>query len=276
MKPATATALCLAALLALPLAGCRNSGLKGTALEGTYVDQGPTGTVDQARTAYRNGQYDLAYQVAAPIADDIFADDRIDAAYIAGLAGKQVGYLDASAKYLNQALQSKDEQLKTDAAATLGLVYSQQGRYRPAAETLLWAAPRMTGEDAAQAYYYAGIAQQKLGFWSQARTTLILARGATADAGFRQQIEQQIAVTGWTLQVGAFTDAQLAQDQAETVARRAQNMGLGLPRLVPGRAADGTSMTFVHVGQFTSYQSATRYRDQLGATGVIIRALAVR
>lgn len=276
MKTAQMIALSFAALSVLPLAGCRSSGLKGTALEGTIADQGPTGTVDQATAAYRNGQYDLAYQVAAPIADDRYADNRIDAAYIAGLAGKQLGYLEASARYLNQALKSKDEALKTDAAATLGMVYSQQGNYKAAADTLNWAAPRLSGEDAAQAYYYAGIAQQKMGYWSQARTTLILARGASADAAFRQQVEQQIAVTGWSLQVGAFSDSALARDQAEQVAQRAQSMGLGLPRLVPGRAADGTPMTFVHVGQFTSYQSANRYRDQLGATGVIIRAMSTR
>lgn len=276
MKTVPMIGLCLAALSVLPMVGCRSSGLKGTALEGTYVDQGPTGTVDQATTAYRNGQYDLAYQIAAPIADDIYADDRVDAAYIAGLAAKQIGYLENAARYLNYAMKSRDESLKTDAAATLGMVYSQQTKYKEAADTLLWAAPRLRGEDAAQAYYYAGIAQQKMGYWSQARTTLILARGATADAGFRQQIEQQIAVTGWTLQVGAFTDAQLAHEQAEKVAEQARAMGLGLPRLVPGRAADGTPMTFVHVGQFTSYQSANRYRDQIGAQGVIIRAMATR
>lgn len=277
MKTVPLFALSLAVLSVLPLAGCRSSGLKGTALQGTIADQGPTGTVEQATTAYRNGQYDLAFQVAAPIADDTYAKDRVDAAYIAGLAGKQIGYLDASARYLNYAMtQTRDDGLKTDAAATLGMVYSQQSKYKLAADTLLFAAPRMTGEDAAQAYYFGGIAQQKLGNWSQARTSLILARGATADPAFRQQISEQINVTGWTLQVGAFSDAQLARDQAEQVAQRAQTMGLGLPRLVPGRTADGTAMTFVHVGQFTSYQSATRYRDQLGAQGVIIRALSTR
>jgi hypothetical protein len=50
-------------------------------------------------------------------------------------------------------------------------------------------------------------------------------------------------------------------------------MKLGLPRLVNGKTGSGEAVTFVHVGQFTSYQSATRYRDALGSPGVIIRAL---
>lgn len=276
MKTARLFVCLLAVLILLPLAGCRSSGLKGTALEGSYVDYGPTGTLDQATAAYQAGQYQTAFNIAGPIADDIYADDRVGAAYIAGLAAKQLGRLQSATRFLNQALSSNDKSLKTDAAATLGMVYSQQGNYQPAADNLLYAGANLTGEDQAQAYYYAGIAQQKLGYWSQARTTLILARGRTADASLRQQIDQQIAVTGWTLQVGAFGQPDLAHEQAEQVAARAQSLGLGLPRLVPGRASDGTPMTFVHVGQFTSYQSASRYRDELGAPGVIIRALSTR
>lgn len=267
----------LIVVLMLPLAGCRNSAFKGTALEGTYVDQGPTGTVGQATDAYRAGQYRTAYELSAPIADDIYHDERTDGAYIAGLSAKQLGQLSAANRYLNYAMRNtKDASLRTDAAASLGMVYAQQSNYEMAASTLLWAAERMEGEDQARAYYNAGIAQQKLGYWSQARTTLILARGKTGDATLKQLIDQQIAVTGWTLQVGAFSQPELARKQAQDVAAKAQSLGLGLPRLVPGSASDGTPMTFVHVGQFTSYQSANRFRDQIGAPGVIIRALSTR
>jgi tetratricopeptide (TPR) repeat protein len=267
----------LALLAALPallaLTGCYNSALKGTYLEDTAIDMAPTATIQEVTAMYQSGDYQAAFEQGKPIAWDRFRDDRYEAAYIAGLSAQKLGNLHEADKLLNKALASDDPSLAADAADALGLVYSQQGRYAEAQRTLLWAAERLEGERQAKAYYYAGIAQQKLGQWSQARTTLVLARGLSRDEAFRQQVSQQINVTGWTLQLGAFVQRELARKEAETVAQKSQDMRLGLPRLVDGETATGEPVTFVHVGQFTSYQSATRYRDALGKPGVIIRAL---
>lgn len=265
--------LTLALLAVIVLAGCQNSALKGTYFEDTYVDMAPTATIEEVTVLYNQGDYQGAYDIGRPIAWDRFRDDRYEAAYLAGLSAQALGQLHNADKMLNKAKASPDPSLATDAADALGLVYSQQERYAEAQRELLWAAERLTGERKARAYFYAGIAQQKLGQWSQARTTLVLARGLTRDAGFRTQIDQQVNVTGWTLQLGAFTDRGSARDLAESIAAKARDMKLGLPRLVNGTTADGQTVTFVHVGQFTSYQSATRYRDALGTPGVLIRAL---
>jgi len=263
----------LALLAALPMLGCQNSALKGTYLEDSAVDMAPGGTVEDATALYQQGDYQNAYDIAAPIARDRYRDDHNEAAYIAGLSAQGLGNLRQADNMLSRALESPDPSLATDAADALGLVYSQQGRYAEAQEKLIWAAERLQGERQARAYYYAAIAQQKLGQWSQARTTLVIARGMTDNPALRSQIEQQINVTGWTLQIGAFTDRERARTQAESIARTTSDMRLGLPRLVDGTSASGTPVTFVYVGQFTSYQSATRYRDAMGTPGVIIRAM---
>lgn len=257
----------------LLLTGCKNSAFKGTYLEDTYVDQAPAATIEEVSVAYAQSDYQTAYDMGSAIAWDRYRDDRYEAAYLAGLSAQTLGQLPNADKMLNKAMASPDPSLATDAADALGLVYSQQGRYAEAQRVLLWAAERLSGERKARAYFYAGIAQQKLGQWSQARTTLVLARGLTKDAAFKTQIDQQVQVTGWTLQLGAFTDRESARRLAETIAARSRDMKLGLPRLVDGRTASGEAVIFVHVGQFTSYQSATRYRDVLGTPGVIIRAL---
>lgn len=257
----------------LPLAGCQNSAFKGTYLENTAIDQGPTATIQEVTALYQAGDYQSAYDLGRPIAWDRFREDRYEAAYLAGLSAQALGNLAEADKMLNKALSSEDESLSVDAADALGQVYSQQGRYAEAQRMLLWAAERLEGERQSRAYFFAGIAQQKLGQWSQARTTLVLARGLSRDAALRDQITQQINVTGWTLQLGAFTQRDLARQQAESVAQKSQDMQLGLPRLVEGQTVTGEPVTFVHVGQFTSYQSATRYRDALGKQGVIIRAM---
>lgn len=264
---------CLLAVTALGLAGCRNSAFKGTALEDSVLDRGSTVSIQEVTAQYEARQYEAAYSLAEPIARDRYRDDRYEAAYLAGLSAQVLGDLKNAEAMLNIAIGSDDRSLAVDAADALGLVYSQLGRYELARRNLLWAAEQLQGERQAKAYYYGGIAQQKLGQWGQARTTLLLARGLTRDTGFQAQINEQIAVTGWTLQLGAFTQRELARKQAESIAEKSRDMRLGLPRLVDGETAGGDTVTFVHVGQFTSYQSALQHRDALGKPGVIIRAM---
>ena len=264
----------LAALPAVVLmSGCKNSGFKGTYLEDTAVDMAPAATIEDVTALYNQGDYPSAFEQGRAIAYDRYREDRYEAAYLAGLSAQSMGNLRDADTLLNRAKASPDDSLAVDAADALGLVYSQQGRYAEAQRELIWAAERLEGERQARAYYYAGIAQQKLGQWSQARTTLILARGLSRDQAFRDQAQEQIGVTGWTLQVGAFAQRELARSQAEQIAAKSRDMKLGLPRLVQGTSTAGDTVTYVHVGQFTSYQSATRYRDALGTPGVIIRAL---
>ena len=266
-------ATALLAVAAFALIGCQNSAFKGTYFEDTYIDQGSTTTIEEVTVAYNQGDYQTAYDLGRPIAWDRYRNDRYEAAYLAGLSAQSLGQLQNADKMLNKAKASPDPSLATDAADALGLVYSQQERYAEAQRELLWAAERLQGERKARAYFYAGIAQQKLGQWSQSRTTLVLARGLTKDPAFKTQIDQQVQVTGWTLQLGAFVDRASARSLAESVAAKSRDLGLGLPRLVNGTTGDGEAVTFVHAGQFTSYQSATRYRDALGTPGVLIRAL---
>lgn len=263
----------LAVLPAVALTGCTNSLLKGTYFEDSAIDRAPSATIAEITAFYEAGDYQAAYDTARPVAWDRFRADRFEAAYLAGLSAQALGDLPEAEKMLLKALGTEDESLAADASDALGLVYSQQGRYNAAHERLFWAAERLTGERKARATFYAGIAQQKLGQWSQARTTLIVAKNQSNDQVLRDQIDEQIQVTGWTLQLGAFSDRERARSRAQTVAAKSRDMQLGLPRLVNGTTATGEAVTFVHVGQFTSYQSAMRYRDALGVPGVIIRAM---
>lgn len=264
-------------LLALPVlvgvVGCTDSTLKQTYLEDTYVDRAPTGTVDDATAAYQYGDHATAYAIAKPIAGDYINPRHEEAAYIAGLSAYAMGRLGEASQLLNKAKASDDPALAADAAGQLGLVYSAQGRYPEAQDTLLWAAERLQGESKAQAFYYAGIAQQKRGQWSQARATLYNALRHTTDPATEAQVREQLATTGWTLQVGAFTQLAAANTAAQNVNDPATRLGLGQPRLVASTDAQGRPLTLVQVGTFTSYQSAARFRDNLG-TAVIIKPIA--
>ena len=254
-------------------AGCTDSTLKETYLEDSYLDRAPTGSVDAAYDAYRMGDYRAARAIAEPIARDYFRPRHLEAAYVAGLSANALGDTGHAERLLRQALATDNPSLAADAGAQLGLVYSQQGRYTSALEILLWAAEKQSGEDKAQSFYYAGIAQQKLGRWSQARATLYNAMRHADDPATKARIHEQLATTGWTLQLGAFRQRDSATTAAQNIADRSSRIGLGLPRLVDATGNGGQPLTLVQVGVFTSYQSAARFRDQLQTTGVIIKPI---
>lgn len=237
------------------------------ALPGCIKSQ-PVVTLDDANSAYQRGDYEQAYTFAAEIASAEPSLDSTEAAYIAGLSAGELGRTDKAVKYLRKAAEGFDKELAANAGVMLGLAYSTQERYALATDALLTAAPTLTGEDRAKAYFYAAVAQQKLGRWANARDHLTLARASSADPAFRKQVEEQIAVNGYTLQLGSFANVENAQAAADQVREAAKANRLGEPRLVPNAARPG--QTLVHLGRFTTYTSAATYRDQLGVPGAFI------
>ncbi|MEX0653501.1 MAG: SPOR domain-containing protein [Phycisphaeraceae bacterium] len=252
-------------LLVAGLVGCQTTGPVGD--EGSMTDYG---------TLYEQRQYRQAYEAASAVAQRRGAGDRDAAAYVAGLSAMRLGRTGEAERHLRQAALSRDERLQADALANLGLLQYRLGRYDAAARDLSRAAEMLGGEDKAQAHYYAGVARQRLGRWPQARTSLLLARHATRDEGLRQRINDQLAVTGYTVQVGAFAERDNARRAAEAIAGRAGELRFGGPRLVSARAAEGESLTLVHVGTFSSFQAAHDARVRLRATRAIIVPLAGR
>ncbi|MEM8737226.1 MAG: SPOR domain-containing protein [Planctomycetota bacterium] len=232
----------------------------------------PPPTLTDANAAYERADFQAAYAYAATIARGEPSEDRASAAYVAGLSARELGRTDRAVRFLRQAAQGFDQDLAADASVTLGLIYSEQEKYALATDALLDAAPRLTGEDRAKAYFYAAVAQQKLGRWATARDHLTLARTASADPQLRQQIENQLAVTGYTLQIGSFNDFVNAQAAADQVAEQARSVGVGEPRLIPNPARPG--QTLVHLGRFTTYQSAASYRAELGVPGAFVVPVA--
>ncbi len=227
----------------------------------------------QANAAYEHGQYREAYNAAARLASSSSSQGR-EAAFIAGLAAQKLGEPRQAERYLHYAAQSHDEGLAADAQASLGLLLHARGQYAQAAQALENAARHLTGEQRANAYFYAGVAQQKLDRTSQARTNFILARAATHDANMRQRIQQRLAVTGYTIQLGAFTQRSNAERNAREVAERARTLGLGTPRLVTDVNARGQRLTIVQVGRFSSFTTAQQARQRLHAPQSMVMPIA--
>lgn len=190
--------------------------------------------------------------------------------YLAGIAAYEKDQLDAAERHLRIAAQSPDASLSADAYSTLGLIYSRSGRYSQAADAFLRGADQQSGEDRAQAYFYAGTAQQKLGRWPQARTSLVLARRSTNDPALVSRIDQQLAVTGYTLQVGAFANPGNAQKLADRYSQRAATLKLGSVYVTPATDARGRAIQLVQVGRYATFGAAMAARAQLGDKDAVV------
>ena len=220
-------------------------------------------------TLYNRGEYRAAYRAASSASRRGSTADRAEAAYVAGLAAERIGDPAVAVRYLRRAAETGPADLAADANASLGLALHRLGRYDESARRLYAAAEHLSGEDRARAYFHAGLSLQKLNRWPQARTALLLARDGTRDAAFRGQVERQLAVTGYTVQLGAFADVANARRQAEAIAARARAARLGAPRLVTADEA-GRTLTLVHVGRFTSYAAAQQAREALGDEAIVV------
>ena len=238
------------------------------------VSQSTFTRIEQASKSYNAGDYTNAYKLAAVIARSYSNQHRDTAAYIAGNSAQKLGDLGNAERYLRQASFSTDKQLAGEAAASLGLVYAQLGQYDVSAKTLLRAAEMLEGEDKAKAFFYAAVSLQKLGRWAQARTNLILARASSDEPSFRQQINDQLSVTGYTLQVGAFRDDTNAQRVAKAMTQKSLGLQIGSPRLVTGADQFGRVLTLVQVGEFATFNSAMHARDRFADSNIIIVPLA--
>jgi tetratricopeptide (TPR) repeat protein len=229
-----------------------------------------------SQSAYRAGDYSSAYRDARAVYDNPAAsrEDRDNAAYMIGLAAYRTRDLDTAQEFLQIAADSADPSLSADASVQLGLVYSERGKFGLAADALHNAAGKLTGPDQANAYFYAGVAEQKEGRWPQARTTLSMAMSSSRDPAFRERVADQLRVTGYTLQIGAFDVESNAQRSAQVATARAEAFRYATPRVVMTTdPANGHKRYLVWVGQFSSWPTALMARDNLGITNAVVTAL---
>ncbi len=235
----------------------------------------PTSPVDlqPVYQAYHAGNHEQSYALAKQLAATGGEKLALEAAYMAGMSAYQLGQPQQAEYYLSYAARSENKALAADAKAGLGLVYLQQGRTQAAESTLRLAADKLTGQDRANAYFYAGLAQQRQGLWNQARASFTQARALSNDPAFKEQCNQQLSFTGFTLQTGAYSNLSNAQKQAQQLAQRTHSAWLDQPRIVTastGGGGDGRRLYLVQVGQFSTYASALSARQRLGISSAII------
>lgn len=229
--------------------------------------------LSSAQSDLAAGRYEQAYNTSSMIVANPAQPERTRerAAYIAGLSAYRAKSYDKAHEYLQYAAATPDNKLRGDAKATLGLVYSERENFPLAAKNLLEAAELMSGPDKANAYFYAGVAQQKQGLWATARTTLSLALSAGEDSAFRDRVKDQLRVTGYALQTGAFSSEDNARKMAESLYDKARKNSMIAPRVVSAMDQNGKGKLYlVQLGAFSSWPTALMARETLKPTTAIV------
>jgi len=236
------------------------------------ADQGAT-PLAGAEADFAGGRYAQAYDSAAGVSrTPTYSDNtRTRASYIAGASAYRLRNEEAAQQHLEYATTSKDPAISADARVQLGLLFTEQNKFRLAAEHFLTAAESLSGPERANAYYYGGIAQQKDGRWASARTSLSMAQSLSTDPAFRNRVREQLRVTGFALQVAAYNTEEPARGLVNGLTPKAKQERMVLPKIVPTvDPASKQTVYTVQVGQFSSWPTAMMARDTLGVSKAAI------
>lgn len=252
---------------AAPLAG----GCKSATASGSGGAPAPS-ALTAAYGAWQANDFAGAFARSKAVADNMGYPEqtRQEAAYLAGKAGRKIGRRAEAVTLLGQAAESSDKTLRGQALAERGMVQNELERFKDGATSLLAATDLLTGEERALAYFHAGICEQKLNDWTNARIHLINAMRYTADAGLKADIQAQINVTGYTLQVGSFINLDNARRVCAQWKAKTQAMRLADPRVIQSKNAAGMEVFLVQVGQFSTFASARQRQGLLGANGGVV------
>lgn len=255
---------------------CVGMTASGIILAGTLIgcSSGPEPpTMETIVTAYDRGDFGRAYEDGA-IRAASSAADAATAAYLAGVSAGRLQAYDDAERLLTQAGHDGDRPLAANAYASLGLVYAEQEKFSESADAFQRAADYFTGDDRARALYFAGIAQQKLGLFEEAQDDLFEARAATTDGKLHEQIDRQMEVVAFTIQIAAYRDPEDAKRDAKRVSAKTNNLKMGPPRLVASTDARGVPVTVVQVGRFPSAPAAKRILENFNEPTAVVVPLA--
>ena len=171
---------------------------------------------------------------------------------------------------------------------TLGSSLLKLGRKSEAARAFVKAGEFLTGEDARKARMAAGNTFRELGDRKASDEQFRLANVtppssgtppvAQGPSGSGSKPGSASPATGtvesqrgpFVLQAGAFKDREKAQRRAEEVRATSTKAGLGEPRVLSKRAADGATMFVVQFGSFTDRRTAESALGRIGLSGVVV------
>lgn len=225
--------------------------------------------------AYEARRYQQAYDGAAGAAPKLKGAAREQALLVQGESAHALNRNAESKELLRPLTESNDPRIAGQSAATLGLIYQEEGNYDEGAKYLTLAAGKLDGDAAARAALYAGDCHKAAGRTSEARLMYEQAQSLVrTDNSLRGMIGDRLSggtpagVGKFSLQVGAFSTRQRAQAQADRLRQTASNLGLGSPTIVE-IVSKGKPLYTVRVGRFATRDAALKAAKGLGVDATI-------
>lgn len=222
------------------------------------------------RDLYEARKYRQARLAALDVADGSFGRQRDEARYIAGLSAYRLGKSNEALRDLTPLIRNADDDLAGNAAATAGLIHIDAGRDDEALDVLRIAARKLEGNDRGRVYHYIGQIHQRAGRWAEARTAMSLALSNARDPDLRQVIREQMNVSAFALQFGAFASPSHAHQRLKQVAPEVIAKRIGAVVINPSVTRSGERLYLVQAGRFVTHDQADQARDRLSIQDVII------
>lgn len=230
------------------------------------------GSSKRAVQLYEAGQYAEALREAEQRAQTAQPPERDRAALIAGMSAYELRRYPEAERWLRPLTHSATPEVAAKAGATMGLIQVSRERYSAAAIDFSSAARRMTGDEAARAWFFAGECYSIMGRLDQAEDAYGKARALAQDSGVRTRVDNRMKAGSYTLQLGAFANRANADRALALGAQRASRAGLPAPVIVATPDVTGRTIFLVQVGRYGSRDEASADRSRLGGDAVVVQA----
>ena len=233
-----------------------------------------TASLDPAMKHYEAGSLTLAKMEAQRIYERQDGD-RWQAAWVIGLCNQRLGRMTAARVDFELAADSPDPTLAAKARAMLGQNLMDSGQPELAAIQFEHAWPDLTGEDRRQCAEHASNAWAAAGRQDQAKRWQTLAD--TPDHPETGSTTSYTATSNdthgrFTIQAGAYRDADGAQRARTSLATRTSTAGFDAPTIRTRTDRHGTTLYLVQVGSFKSRHAAQTAMRSLRDRNLIVVA----
>jgi tetratricopeptide (TPR) repeat protein len=259
----------------------------GTFLGGCASSQPKTADYN---AQFASGRYSDAYENASKVASSLHAENRDQAALVAGLSARALGRNQEAKNWLTPLAANADAAIAGKACVALGSIAQEEGRHVEAADYFTRAGSRLPGDDAAHALMCAGDSlralhkpQQAMAKYQEAKAKVV------SDQHLRVEIGDRLAGGGppmtaaaavkpagptspkaSTARAGRFTvqtGAYASLNKAKALAKRYQAKGPA--KTVALKDHSGRTVYAVQVGRYATRQDAEKVRQAVGNGAIV-------
>jgi tetratricopeptide (TPR) repeat protein len=247
--------------------------LTSVAFLGGCSSSSSTASLEPAMQHYEEGSLSLAKMEAQQIYQRKDGD-RWEAAWVIGLCNQRLGRMTAARINFELASDSPDTELAARARAMLGQNLMESGQPEAAAIQFEHAWPNLTGEDRRQCAEHASNAWAAAGRQDQAERWQSLADTPEYVASDPSTTTSTTSTARgrFTIQSGAYRDADGAKRARIDLASRADNAGFDEPVIRTRTDRHGATLYLVQMGTFQSRHAAQTAMRSLRDRDLIVVA----